>query len=118
MMFVKKSPNSHGWVNPRDVQDIILDHFNYFYREYDDFCFPVTIHPDVCGRPTGLLMIERIIEHVNKHEGVQWMTMEQICDEFKSKNPYPKGALLPAERGAILKDPSESMLKGEFRNMN
>ncbi len=58
-MFIKKSPNSHGWVNPKDVEELWLDHFNYFYREYDDFVFPVTIHPDVAGHPHVLFMLER-----------------------------------------------------------
>lgn len=40
MLFIKKAPNSHGWVNPRDVEDLWRDHFDYFYREYDKFCFP------------------------------------------------------------------------------
>ena len=35
------------------------DHFDYFYREYDEFVFPMTIHPDVSGRPHVLLMHER-----------------------------------------------------------
>lgn len=30
--------------------------------------------------------------------------METICDTWKAKNKPPKGALLPAEPGAILKD--------------
>ena len=59
MMFIKKAPNSHGWVNPRDVEDLWRDHFDYFYREYDEFCFPVTIHPDVSGHPHAILMLER-----------------------------------------------------------
>lgn len=59
MMFIKKAPNSHGWVNPRDVEDLWRDHFDYFYREYDDFCFPVTIHPDVSGHPHVIFMLER-----------------------------------------------------------
>ena len=36
------------------------------------------------------------------------MKMEDICDDFKSKNKPPKGALLPAEHGAIIRDPSMS----------
>lgn len=63
--------------NPRDVEDIWKDHFTYYYREFDEFIFPMTIHPgkqcghtirieanllpDVSGRPHVLLMHERII---------------------------------------------------------
>lgn len=59
MMFIKAAANSHGFVNARDVEDIWRDHFDYFYREYDEFIFPITIHPDVSGRPHAILMHER-----------------------------------------------------------
>jgi peptidoglycan/xylan/chitin deacetylase (PgdA/CDA1 family) len=103
MMFMKKSANSHGWVNPRDVEQIWMDHFDYFYREYDEFVFPMTIHPDVSGRPHVVLMHERIIEHINKHEGVEWVTMEQMADDFKKNNKVPEGAKMPAPKGEILR---------------
>ena len=139
MMFIKKAPNSHGWVNPKDVEDLWRDHFDYFYREYDDFCFPVTIHPDVSGHPHVIFMLERcvdldrfpfstfssiaiwngfrsegsanqgvrLIEYISGKEGVQWVTMAEICDDFKKKQAPNKGALMPAEPGAILKDPGK-----------
>jgi hypothetical protein len=38
-MFIKGSPNSHGFVNARDTEDSWRDHFDYFYREHDEFIF-------------------------------------------------------------------------------
>ncbi|KAF2626724.1 polysaccharide deacetylase family protein [Macroventuria anomochaeta] len=103
-MFIKGSPNSHGFVNARDTEDLWRDHFDYFYREHDEFIFPITIHPDASGRPHLLLTHERLVEHFMKHEGVEFVTMEEIADEFKKKKVPPEGALMPAEAGLKLKE--------------
>ncbi|CCL99551.1 uncharacterized protein FIBRA_01569 [Fibroporia radiculosa] len=95
MMFIKSSPNSHGWVNSRDVEQLWKDMFTYLYREEEDFVFPITIHPDVSGRPHVLLMLERFIEWVNTHENVHWVRMEHMAREFRDKNPPPAGARMP-----------------------
>lgn len=64
MMFIKKSPNSHGFVNPRDIEQMWRDQFDWVYRECDYAVFPITIHPDVAGRPQVLLMLERLFAYI------------------------------------------------------
>lgn len=38
------------------------------------------------------------------HEGVEFVTMAEIVDDFKSKNAPAPGAMLPAEPGAMLRN--------------
>jgi hypothetical protein len=83
------------------------------YREYDEFAFPMTIHPDVSGRLHALLMHERLSERINKHEGVKWVTTAEMVDGFKSKNKSVKGALMPVPLGEILE--SHESRQSSFR---
>ncbi|NLI68409.1 MAG: polysaccharide deacetylase [Bacilli bacterium] len=85
MMFIKASPNSYGFANPRDIGQQWIDQFDWVYENMDYAVFPMTIHPDVSGRPHVLKMHERIIEHINKHDGVKWMTMNEIADDFLAR---------------------------------
>ena len=48
---------------------------------------PFTIHPDVSGRPQVILMLERLIEHINGHDGVSWLTFEEIAEDFRKRYP-------------------------------
>lgn len=88
MMFIKKSPNSHGFVNPHDVEQIWRDQFDWIYREYDYAVFPITIHPDVSGRPQVQLMLERLFEYMSGHEGVKFVTMDEMADDFERRSPW------------------------------
>ncbi|MFP3646693.1 polysaccharide deacetylase family protein [Paraburkholderia sp. SIMBA_054] len=85
MMFIKKAPNSHGFANPHDIEALWRDQFDWIYREMDYAVFPMTIHPDVSGRPQVLLMLERLIEYFKGHDGVRFVTFEEIADDFLKK---------------------------------
>ncbi|MGA8478066.1 MAG: polysaccharide deacetylase [Chthoniobacterales bacterium] len=90
MMFIKKAPNSHGFVNPRHLEESWRDQFDWVYRENDYAVFTMTIHPDVSGRPQVLLILERLIEHIKEHEGTKFLTFDELADDFKRRFPRKK----------------------------
>lgn len=97
MMFMKTAPNSHGFVDVRTIEQKWKDHFTYLYENEREsgFIMPITVHPDVSGRPHVTLMLERFIKWVNEHDGVEWVTMQEIADDFRKRVPPPKGARMP-----------------------
>ncbi|KAL1392066.1 glucose 1-dehydrogenase [Phyllosticta capitalensis] len=79
----KPGAPAHGFVDTSVVEKLWMEQFDFAYREYDTFIFPMSIHPQVSGKPQCILMHGRIIEHINKHDGVEWMTLGQMAMEFK-----------------------------------
>ncbi|MBB4985300.1 MULTISPECIES: polysaccharide deacetylase family protein [Streptomyces] len=92
MMFNKHAHNSHGYVSPRALEQDWRDQFDWVYRELDYAVVPVTLHPDVSGRPQVLLMLERFIEYVSGHAGVTFCTLEDAADDFRRRFPFEGGA--------------------------
>ena len=88
MMFIKAAPNSHGFVNARDVEQMWLDQFDWVYREMDYAVYTLTIHPEVSGKAHVLMMLERVFAHINRHPGVRWLTFEEIADDFARRQPF------------------------------
>ncbi|BBD73624.1 peptidoglycan deacetylase [Sulfodiicoccus acidiphilus] len=90
MMFNKHACNSYGFTNPRDIEQIWRDEFDWMYRNYDYAVFPLTIHPDVSGRPEVALMLERFIDYINTFPGVRWATYEEVTEDFRRRKPFQK----------------------------
>ena len=72
-----------GFTDPDVVLKFWKAQFDYFYREYDSFIFPMSIHPQVSGKPHVQLMQEKLIGHINSHEGVEWVPLEEMAKRFK-----------------------------------
>jgi hypothetical protein len=49
------------------------------------------------GQTDVLLMLERFIEFVNEHDGVEWVPMVEIEKDFRKRTPVPEGARMPKE---------------------
>jgi peptidoglycan-N-acetylglucosamine deacetylase len=37
-------------------------------------------------------MLERLIDHINRHPGVSWVTFEEITDDFRERQPMGEPA--------------------------
>ncbi|MFE6685105.1 polysaccharide deacetylase [Streptomyces sp. NPDC057743] len=96
MMFNKHAHNSHGFVSPRELEQTWRDQFDWVHRELDYAVVPVTLHPDVSGRPQVLLMLERFIDYVGCHDGVTFCTLEDAADDFRRRFPFA-GTERPAD---------------------
>jgi peptidoglycan/xylan/chitin deacetylase (PgdA/CDA1 family) len=87
-LFLKRSPNSHGFVSPHNIEQQWREQFDWVYRESDYAVFIISIHPDVSGRPEVLLMLERLYGHMSRHPGVKFTTLDAIADDFAVRQPY------------------------------
>jgi peptidoglycan/xylan/chitin deacetylase (PgdA/CDA1 family) len=68
-------------------QQMWRDQFDWVYREYDYAVFPITIHPDVSGRPHVLMMLEQLYHYMISHPGVKFVTMNEMADDFARRSP-------------------------------
>ncbi|GAA3696497.1 polysaccharide deacetylase [Arthrobacter ginkgonis] len=98
MMFNKHSPNSYGFTNPRDIEDMWRDQFDWVYENYDYAVFPFTIHPDVSGRPHVLKMLERLIKHMAPLPGVSFEPSRDIARDFRKRFPFESNPKYPFDR--------------------
>lgn len=80
-------PSTHGYVDTAVIERLWKEQFTYLYRECGEdetFVFPISVHPQVSGKAQVVLLHERFVEWINAHEGVEWVTMERVVDEFRN----------------------------------
>lgn len=99
LLFVKASANSHGWITGRQLGEIWQDQFDWVYRHHDYAVLPITIHPDASGKPHGLMMLERLFDHMLAHEGVRFITMEEAAQDFRKRFPFGSNAEIGGPSG-------------------
>jgi len=79
-----------AFVNPRHLEEMWRDQFDWVYREMDYAVFTMTIHPDVSRRPQVLLMLERLFNHIIRHPGVKFTS--DSPDFAATANPRKKNS--------------------------
>jgi peptidoglycan/xylan/chitin deacetylase (PgdA/CDA1 family) len=75
-----------GGKPPSHVEEVWREDFDGMYEEGGDVCFVLTMHPQIIGRHHRLRMLERVIQHISRLDGVWIAQMGAIADDFRSRN--------------------------------
>jgi peptidoglycan/xylan/chitin deacetylase (PgdA/CDA1 family) len=81
-----KMATGSGFTDTHVVESLWKEQFEYHYRECPEggsFVFPISLHPQVSGKPQVILMHERLIEWFKGHEGVEFCTFGEMVGRFK-----------------------------------
>ncbi len=81
-----------GGKAPSHVEEVWREDFDGMYEEAGDVCFVLTMHPQIIGRHHRLRMLERIIQHITRHEGIWIASMGEIADDFRRRQQPATGA--------------------------
>ena len=65
------------------------DEFDYCHRHVADGVFTLTMHPQVIGRGPRILMLSRLIDHMQAQPGVRFSTLEAEARRRNDRLPAP-----------------------------
>ncbi len=79
-----------GLSSPNAVYEIWAGDFDYLYDRIGEGVYTLTMHPQVIGRGHRLLMLERLISHIQSHRGVEFKTMLEVANAWKEAHPIAR----------------------------
>lgn len=81
---------NQGYSNPRDIEEIWWDDFQYALANCKGGIYTLTMHPEFIGRGHRIMMLDRLIQRMKECEGVHFTTLGAYAAEWKSENPLEK----------------------------
>jgi len=72
-----------GLSAPSKVEEIWRGDFDGAYE--DGGIFVLTLHPQIIGRHHRMRLLERMIGHIQDHDGVRFVQMHEIAAEFRQQ---------------------------------
>jgi peptidoglycan/xylan/chitin deacetylase (PgdA/CDA1 family) len=72
---------------PSDVFEVWRDEFDYALAHYPNGVFTLTMHPQIIGRGSRLMMLERLIGHM-RLGNIQFRRLGDVAAEWRAANPF------------------------------
>lgn len=75
------------------------DIFDYAYKNQPNGTYSMALHPQIIGQAHHMMMLERLIEHIEGHDGVWFATAEEIANCWEDDDEDRRMMNLPDARG-------------------
>ena len=80
---------SPGLSAPSHVYEVWAGEFDYLYPRPGAGVYTLTMHPQVIGRGHRLLMLEKLLDHIQGCGGATFTTIGDFVREWKQTHPFP-----------------------------
>ena len=75
--------SGYAIANARQVEEIWVDEFEGLLAEDNNNVYVLTLHPQIIGRPSRLMMLERLIKHMRRKSGARFLTCQEAARQYK-----------------------------------
>jgi peptidoglycan-N-acetylglucosamine deacetylase len=72
---------------PSAVLEAWQGDFDYAYRRGDNALYTLVLHPQTIGRGHRILMLERLLDHIQAHDDVRFTRLQDHAASWREANP-------------------------------
>lgn len=72
-----------GLSAPSKVEEIWKDEFTFMYRDVPGGIYTLTMHPEIIGKGHRMLLLERLIDWMTTHDGLEFGRIGDIAERWR-----------------------------------
>ena len=74
------------------VEEIWREEFDFMYERLPGGVYTLTMHPQIIGRGHRILLLERLIRHMQSHAGVRFARQVDVAEQWRASQSQPVAA--------------------------
>jgi peptidoglycan/xylan/chitin deacetylase (PgdA/CDA1 family) len=75
-----------GLSAPSKVEEIWKDEFTFMYRDVPNGIYTLTMHPEIIGKGHRIMLLERLIDWMADHEGVEFARLGDAAERWRGQH--------------------------------